>query len=232
MSNKLETRLNVLCWDSWRDSESVMRPFVKLLRSKECISTLSFLSFISYSTVFDLTSYSFTSERKRMSTMVKNEGSVSTKNIFLSFLFVIVTYFSTIIVPYLHQGSFWNRVRIMLTLHYQWYAIDPHRPSCPPWPLCPNRWNGTKRFILFLSYLSHLSLYNISGLRTICIAFADHQAYEDAWADHPPEFDLICIALVGIKDPVRREVPHAVAQCQRAGIVVRMVTGDNIFINL
>ena len=34
--------------------------------------------------------------------------------------------------------------------------------------------------------------------------------------------------MVGIKDPVRPEVPEAVATCKRAGITVRMVTGDNI----
>ena len=31
-----------------------------------------------------------------------------------------------------------------------------------------------------------------------------------------------------MQDPVRAEVPEAVATCKRAGIVVRMVTGDNI----
>jgi magnesium-transporting ATPase (P-type) len=36
------------------------------------------------------------------------------------------------------------------------------------------------------------------------------------------------IAIVGIQDPVRPEVPEAIKQCQEAGIVVRMVTGDNI----
>lgn len=30
------------------------------------------------------------------------------------------------------------------------------------------------------------------------------------------------------QDPVRKEVPDAVAVCKRAGIVVRMVTGDNV----
>ena len=34
--------------------------------------------------------------------------------------------------------------------------------------------------------------------------------------------------MVGIEDPVRPEVPDAIKKCQRAGIVVRMVTGDNI----
>ena len=44
----------------------------------------------------------------------------------------------------------------------------------------------------------------------------------------PPEAELTALCVVGIKDPVRKEVPAAVATCQRAGIRVRMVTGDNI----
>ena len=31
------------------------------------------------------------------------------------------------------------------------------------------------------------------------------------------------------QDPVRKEVPEAVRVCQRAGIQVRMVTGDNLY---
>lgn len=31
-----------------------------------------------------------------------------------------------------------------------------------------------------------------------------------------------------LQDPVRAEVPEAVQMCKRAGITVRMVTGDNI----
>ncbi|KAL7829079.1 hypothetical protein SRHO_G00327130 [Serrasalmus rhombeus] len=68
------------------------------------------------------------------------------------------------------------------------------------------------------------------GLRTICVA------YRDLTADPLPEWDneadiinnLTCIAVVGIEDPVRPEVPEAIRKCQRAGITVRMVTGDNI----
>lgn len=37
---------------------------------------------------------------------------------------------------------------------------------------------------------------------------------------------LLCV--LGIEDPVRPEVPEAIQQCQRAGITVRMVTGDNV----
>jgi Ca2+ transporting ATPase len=39
--------------------------------------------------------------------------------------------------------------------------------------------------------------------------------------------DFICICIFGIKDIIRKEVPGAVEQCQKAGIIVRMVTGDN-----
>lgn len=41
------------------------------------------------------------------------------------------------------------------------------------------------------------------------------------------ETELTVIALVGIEDPLRPEVPGAIEQCYTAGIDVRLVTGDN-----
>ena len=41
------------------------------------------------------------------------------------------------------------------------------------------------------------------------------------------ETNLVALALVGIEDPLRAEVPGAIEKCYRAGIDVRMVTGDN-----
>ncbi|CAJ1007218.1 Cation transporter/ATPase, N-terminus/E1-E2 ATPase/Cation transport ATPase (P-type) [Leishmania naiffi] len=38
---------------------------------------------------------------------------------------------------------------------------------------------------------------------------------------------LTLVGIVGIRDPVRLEVPGAVEQCRRAGVIVRMITGDN-----
>ncbi|XP_063150302.1 plasma membrane calcium-transporting ATPase 3 isoform X4 [Candoia aspera] len=68
------------------------------------------------------------------------------------------------------------------------------------------------------------------GLRTICIAYRDFPAgKEPDWEnENDIVIDLTCIAVVGIEDPVRPEVPEAIHKCQRAGITVRMVTGDNI----
>ena len=39
--------------------------------------------------------------------------------------------------------------------------------------------------------------------------------------------DFIILGMVGIKDPLRPEIPQAVAQCHSAGVRVRMITGDN-----
>ncbi|TMW48246.1 hypothetical protein DOY81_006672 [Sarcophaga bullata] len=78
------------------------------------------------------------------------------------------------------------------------------------------------------------------GLRTISIAYRDFvpgkAAINEVHIDNEPNWDdeenimtnLTCLCVVGIEDPVRPEVPDAIRKCQRAGITVRMVTGDNI----
>ncbi|MGH0124650.1 UNVERIFIED_CONTAM: hypothetical protein FKN15_036723 [Acipenser sinensis] len=68
------------------------------------------------------------------------------------------------------------------------------------------------------------------GLRTICIAYRDFPGTPEPDWDSESDIvgELTCICVVGIEDPVRPEVPEAIRKCQRAGITVRMVTGDNI----
>ncbi|KAF8822135.1 plasma membrane-type Ca(2+)-ATPase A1 PMCAA1, partial [Cardiosporidium cionae] len=68
------------------------------------------------------------------------------------------------------------------------------------------------------------------ALRTICIAYKDIDCntFKPANEEEEIETDLICLGIAGIRDPVRKEVPDSVRKCQRAGIRVRMVTGDNI----
>lgn len=75
------------------------------------------------------------------------------------------------------------------------------------------------------SYIDSLAR---KALRTLCLAYRDvdgdhgHSKWQDL-----SRSDLVLIGVVGIEDPLREEVADAVATCQRAGIVVRMVTGDN-----
>ncbi|KAA8520191.1 hypothetical protein F0562_014447 [Nyssa sinensis] len=64
------------------------------------------------------------------------------------------------------------------------------------------------------------------ALRTLCLAFKDIE--DSAIVDSIPDDNYTLIAVVGIKDPVRPGVKEAVQTCLAAGIIVRMVTGDNI----
>ena len=68
------------------------------------------------------------------------------------------------------------------------------------------------------------------GLRTICIAYRDFSLDKlPDWDDEAIVVDgLTCVSICGIEDPVRPEVPEAITKCHSAGIIVRMVTGDNV----
>ncbi|KAJ6238711.1 calcium-transporting atpase [Anaeramoeba flamelloides] len=71
-----------------------------------------------------------------------------------------------------------------------------------------------------------------NGLRTLCLAYrrVDSNTCDEKWLENADEIekDLTLLSIVGIKDPVREEVPRAVRESQNAGVTVRMVTGDNI----
>ena len=64
------------------------------------------------------------------------------------------------------------------------------------------------------------------GLRVLGVARASYPV-GDVWPDIQHDFDFEFIGLVGLADPVRKDVPAAVAACQRAGIRVVMITGDH-----
>jgi len=70
------------------------------------------------------------------------------------------------------------------------------------------------------------------ALRTLVLAHVDFPniaCLPSNWHDDPPDNNGLCIdAMVGIMDPLRSDVKQAVATAQRAGVTVRMVTGDNI----
>jgi len=82
-------------------------------------------------------------------------------------------------------------------------------------------------------------LYARRGMRCLGLAYADLPAGFDLDnmsismknSDGTPAFEaetnLTAVGLVGIEDPLRAEVPLAIEQCYKAGIDVRMVTGDN-----
>jgi Ca2+ transporting ATPase len=81
--------------------------------------------------------------------------------------------------------------------------------------------------------------YTRRGMRCLCLAFRDlHAGFgleefdpsiknPDGSQAYVAETDLTFLALVGIEDPLRSEVPAAIEKCYQAGIDVRLVTGDN-----
>lgn len=84
-----------------------------------------------------------------------------------------------------------------------------------------------------------INLYAERSLRTIGMLYKDYTQWppigaavmeDDAnMADFDSIFnEMTFLGLVGIMDPLRPGVSEAVASCQKAGVIVRMVTGDNV----
>ncbi|GMI25110.1 hypothetical protein TeGR_g5451, partial [Tetraparma gracilis] len=70
------------------------------------------------------------------------------------------------------------------------------------------------------------------ALRTLAMAHKDYDnvgAMPGNYKEDPPDSsDLILDTIIGIIDPLRGDVKDAVATAQSSGVMVRMVTGDNI----
>jgi len=63
------------------------------------------------------------------------------------------------------------------------------------------------------------------GLRVLGVARATFEATELPGNQHDFAFEFL--GLVGLEDPVRPDVPRAIAECHAAGIWVVMITGDH-----
>ncbi|GJC99206.1 calcium-transporting ATPase [Colletotrichum higginsianum] len=81
-----------------------------------------------------------------------------------------------------------------------------------------------------------IDTYAKQSLRTIALIYQDYPQWPPHGVNANIEghvdlgdilHDLVFAGVVGIQDPVRPGVPEAVRKAQHAGVVVRMVTGDN-----
>jgi P-type Ca2+ transporter type 2C len=81
-----------------------------------------------------------------------------------------------------------------------------------------------------------IAFYASNSLRTIGMAYRDFEQWPPRMARRGDDDEIlfedlfqnmVFTAMVGIQDPLRDGVPEAVRLCQMAGVVVRMVTGDN-----
>ena len=87
------------------------------------------------------------------------------------------------------------------------------------------------------SLTNTINEYANRSLRTIGFVYRDFQEWPPVNAQLTEDgdvnlnfllHDLTILGIVGIQDPVRPGVPEAVRKAQRAGVTVRMVTGDNM----
>lgn len=82
---------------------------------------------------------------------------------------------------------------------------------------------------------SLIDSYARQSLRTIGLVYRDFEQWPPANATIDDDHivfssilkDLTFLGVVGIQDPVRPGVPESVKKAQHAGVVIRMVTGDN-----
>ncbi|WP_371765411.1 cation-translocating P-type ATPase [Massilia sp.] len=64
-----------------------------------------------------------------------------------------------------------------------------------------------------------------AGLRVLAVAEA--RGIAPPWPDDPAEWRYRLLGLVALADPLRADIPDAVAECRRAGVRVLMITGDH-----
>ncbi|CEP07016.1 hypothetical protein [Parasitella parasitica] len=121
----------------------------------------------------------------------------------------------------------------ILTLNATKYKNPQHDYDVKTRPLTDEDRNRMGRII---------QSYATRSLRTIGIGYRDFESWPPAnghaskvgaevevpYEDIIQGQGLTLIGIVGIEDPLRPGVKEAVKACQRAGVFVRMVTGDNV----
>lgn len=85
---------------------------------------------------------------------------------------------------------------------------------------------GTRQALRSQHWLQQAGAMAGEGLRVLAFAFRE-AAPELQTLAHSDIADLTLIGLQGMIDPPRPEAVHAVLVCQRAGIQVKMITGDH-----
>lgn len=77
------------------------------------------------------------------------------------------------------------------------------------------------------SYNTKLTDYQNHANRTLAFAYKELKESDDIFTDGKLNIkDLTMLGIVGIEDPVRPDVPAAIEDCIKAGIQVKIVTGD------
>ncbi|KAF9280987.1 hypothetical protein BGZ88_011883 [Linnemannia elongata] len=75
-----------------------------------------------------------------------------------------------------------------------------------------------------------ISSYADKALRTIALSYRDVSSseFKNFNDEDAPDENLVCLGVVGIQDPLRPGVIDSVRDFAKAGVTVRMITGDNL----
>ncbi|PPQ35260.1 cation-translocating P-type ATPase [Rhodopila globiformis] len=115
----------------------------------------------------------------------------------------------------------------MLAMSQVWHDADPDSPSYIVAA------KGAPEAIADLCHLSPPAIERIrrdvaglaaEGLRVLAVAEA---GWTGPWPGNQHDFAFRFVGLTGLADPLRPEVPAAVAACRASGIRVVMITGDH-----
>lgn len=129
-------------------------------------------------------------------------------------------------------------------LHQDWtlvqrYELSPELRAMsrvwwnPPAPMHEVATKGAPEAVMDLCHLDAEALahwreavHNMArqGLRVLGVARAKHNG--PPWPALAHDYAFEWVGLIGLLDPLREDVPAALAQCQSAGVRVVMITGD------
>ncbi|KAH0585532.1 hypothetical protein H2248_008764 [Termitomyces sp. 'cryptogamus'] len=108
------------------------------------------------------------------------------------------------------------------------------RPS-----ILPGRWERRKRVetkaigMREENVSETIRFYASQALRTVALCYRDLEQWSAVDMENDVTLpglaqDLTLIAIIGIDNPLRPGVPEAISKCRRAGVTIKMCTGDNI----
>ncbi|CAN0910763.1 Calcium-transporting ATPase 8, plasma membrane-type [Linum grandiflorum] len=119
-------------------------------------------------------------------------------------------------------------------VHIHWKGAAEIVLACCTWYIDPSGEAVPMTEDKAVSFKEGIEDMAARSLRCVAIAYRLYEK-EKVPADEQqlmqwslPDDDLVLLAIVGIKDPCRPGVRDAVRLCQKAGVKVRMVTGDNL----
>lgn len=134
-------------------------------------------------------------------------------------------------------------------VRYKEYQIAHEYSFTPDLPAMAHVWRHTKNpedcliamkgspeVVMSLCHLSESQKLIITkqihemasqGLRLLGVAKCSYRKTNGQWPQALHDISFEWLGLVGLKDPLRKEVPASIQQCHEAGIRVLMITGDH-----